>query len=241
MAKEEPMKAPASYQSGISRRTINDEVHQKLRRALITGTLKPGQTLTIRGLAESLGVGTMPVRDTLKRLVAERGLEMLPNRRVRVPKMSKERLSGLFEIRRTLEGLATEHATPLLSDHQLSRLDELCQEMVGYVKSNDIDSYLAGGNYAFHFTIYAAQENKDLFSMIEGLWLQTGPALREECLDYGLVEGLYRYHQDVMGALRARDAKAARTAIENDITWAVKYYMRNDAEADSPSDRRQTS
>ena len=218
------MKPREAPQSGPSRKTIGDEVHQKLRWALITGAMKAGETVTIRGLAERLDVSTMPVRDSLKRLTAERGLEILPNRCVRVPILTDARLSGLFAIRRALEGLATEHATPLLTDYQLALLKELCNDIDDGIATNQIDDYLAG-NHAFHFTIYGVQPNTDLFSMIETLWLQTGPALREKCAESGLVGGFNVFHREALAALRARDAKSACASIAQDIKWAEDRFI----------------
>jgi DNA-binding GntR family transcriptional regulator len=207
-----------------SHRTLNDRVHQRLRWSLLTGVLEPGHTMAIRKLADSLGTSTMPIRDALKRLIAERGLEVLPNRRVRVPSLSPDRLGDLFAIRHALEGLATERAAEHLTSHQLARLEALCERMDESVRNNDIDGYLAD-NYSFHFTIYDASNSPDLFLMIEGLWLRTGPSLRGACLAYGLIDGLNAHHRKALSALRARDAAAARSAIEQDLSYATRNFL----------------
>ena len=49
------------------------------------GDLVPGQRFSMRALADRFQTSLIPVRDALKRLVAERGLMMLPNRTVCVP------------------------------------------------------------------------------------------------------------------------------------------------------------
>jgi len=43
-------------------------VYQLLRNNLLCGRIEPGLPLTIRGLAEILGVSPMPVREALHRL-----------------------------------------------------------------------------------------------------------------------------------------------------------------------------
>lgn len=88
----------------------------------MSAALAPGEVVTIRSLAATLGTSTMPVRDALKRPVAERVLEMLPNRSVRVPPMTLARMMELYDIRRPLEGLATERATARLSSRDLRAL-----------------------------------------------------------------------------------------------------------------------
>src|SRR5262245_13315456 len=64
---------------------LEDAAYAQMRQALIDGRFSPGQTFTIRALAQAFGTSPMPVRDALKRLVAERGLDLLRNRSVIVP------------------------------------------------------------------------------------------------------------------------------------------------------------
>ena len=51
----------------------------------------------MRNLAAELGVSPMPVRAALRHLIAEGGFEMLPNRAVRVPRMTREQLRAAIE------------------------------------------------------------------------------------------------------------------------------------------------
>ncbi|WP_236858272.1 GntR family transcriptional regulator [Cereibacter sphaeroides] len=45
--------------------TIQLQVYNRLREALFTGKLLPGESLTIRNLAAMLGTSPMPVREAL--------------------------------------------------------------------------------------------------------------------------------------------------------------------------------
>jgi len=63
-------------------------VYRLLRNNLLCGRIKPGLPLTIRGLAEILGVSPMPVREALHRLSCEGAVEVKNNRRVIVPMMT---------------------------------------------------------------------------------------------------------------------------------------------------------
>jgi len=81
--------------SPISRETLHDRVYAELRRSLIHGAFATGEMLRIQELAERLQTSTMPVREALARLVSEQALEALPNRSVRVPVITRERLEDL--------------------------------------------------------------------------------------------------------------------------------------------------
>ena len=93
---------------------LEDAAYENMREALMEGRFKPGQTFTIRGLAQVFGTSVMPVRDALKRLVAERALTLLPNRSVILPLMSRERFQEILQIRLSLETMITERAALLI-------------------------------------------------------------------------------------------------------------------------------
>ena len=48
--------------------------------------------MTIRGLATALKISSTPIREALHGLAAEGAIEILPNRLIRVPLLSTERL-----------------------------------------------------------------------------------------------------------------------------------------------------
>ena len=86
----------AAQLAPVGRETVQDRVYTELRRALIGGLFEPSQVLTIRGLADALATSTMPVREAVGRLITEKALEALPNRSVRVPPITLERMDDLL-------------------------------------------------------------------------------------------------------------------------------------------------
>ena len=101
--------------SPIARETLHDRVYAELRRSLIHGVFATGEMLRIQELAETLQTSTMPVREALARLVSEQALEALPNRSVRVPVISRERLEDLARARTLIEGQIVALALPNLT------------------------------------------------------------------------------------------------------------------------------
>ena len=88
--------------------------------------------LRIQDLAETLQTSTMPVREALARLVSEQALEALPNRSVRVPVITRERLDDLARARmpdRGRDDVAL--ALPNLSAADFARLRQLTARMRG--------------------------------------------------------------------------------------------------------------
>lgn len=204
----------------IEHRTLNDRAYAELRKGLITGTFRPGQVLVIRSLAETYGISTTPVREALQRLVAERLLEMQPNRSIAVPFLSVERFEELVRIRTALEGLAGELAASHIRPSHIQRLRKLLKDAGEAIASGDGRAYVAI-NQKFHFLIYENAESPQLLRIIQDLWSQVGPFFTRLFDDTSYVGHANDEHDKIVAALEAGDAAAARRHIVDDITTAA--------------------
>jgi DNA-binding GntR family transcriptional regulator len=198
--------------------SVQDRVYAQLRRWLMVGRFLPGETITLRNVAAELAVSPMPVRAALRHLIAEGGLEMLPSRSVRVPRMTRARLLELLRVRRELEGLATVQACRNMTEDELRAIKKLHATLMrALAKGNG--AHIRELNQRFHFTIYAAARSWVLMPMIETLWLRAGPFMHLAQSSPGVIwDG--RHHAELVRALERRDARAARRAIQRDISMA---------------------
>ena len=89
-----------------SRMTVQDVIYGQLREALMSGRFQPSQTLTIAMLSDTFRTSHMPVREALRRLVAENALTITTAGSARVPTVSLVALDDLFLTRVALETLA---------------------------------------------------------------------------------------------------------------------------------------
>jgi DNA-binding GntR family transcriptional regulator len=201
---------------------VQSRVYHRIRQALVSGQLSPGQSMTIQALATALGTSSMPVRSALHRLVAENALEARPNRSVLVPELTWARLEDLSEIRLVLEGYAAERAASRISAEELMRLSELVEQMDQLLQRRTAMAYLVA-NRAFHLTIYRAARSETLLRIIEMLWLQIGPSFINLFTDRDLALRLNDHHRAALEALRRHDPSAARKALQDDIGYAARY------------------
>ncbi len=210
-----PTKVSLTLPPRPTEQSIKDWVYQSLRHALMCGQIDPGLPLTIRGLAETLGVSPMPVREALHRLTCERAVEVKDNRRVIVPQMTATKLQALFDMRIVLESHAACDALPYLREEDIATLEKLDASVDAAVASGDIERVTLT-NQAFHRYLYAVPPAQVVVPMIESVWLQLGPFVR---VVLSKLEVVYRVdrHQEAIEALRQRNAFALKRAIEADI------------------------
>ena len=218
-----PSKAgePATDSARRRRTTLQGMVCASLREGLMVGAFVPGQTVTLRKLAGAVGTSPMPVRDAVNQLIAASALELLPNRSISVPRMTRSRFRELTRVRVVLEGLATQEACRRANDRLVRRLDRINDELTKAIAARDLFRCLQK-NRAFHFTLYAASSWAVLLPLIETLWLQVGPFMYLSLATPG-VRWNASQHRAVLSALRRKDRAAARRAIENDVGETARY------------------
>jgi DNA-binding GntR family transcriptional regulator len=206
----------------LERETLHERAYDEVKKAIMGGTIAPGEPMTIRALAKALGTSVMPVREALRRLVTERALELLPNRSVSLPVMTAEKFDEISRIRVSLEGLMAETAAKLVTTDELKRMSKLNEEMISRLRQGT-KRYLAL-NQEFHFQLYQAARMPQAMSIVETLWLQIGPFLHHVDTDFAQPDFL-KNHDAVLKALAKRDGAKARAAIENDISEAAQTIL----------------
>jgi DNA-binding GntR family transcriptional regulator len=197
---------------------VHDQIYDSIRQALITGRIAPGKGVSLRTLAAELGVSPMPVRDAVRRLVAERALAINPaNKRLSVPSLTADRLEQLSLARLWVEPELAARAATRVDAGLIRQLQAIDAEVDEALRLGDVDRYMTA-NHAFHFALYERAGADVLLSMAGGLWLQIGPFMR---VVFGRVgaDGLVAdRHAEAIEALKVKDADGARRAIAADLS-----------------------
>lgn len=214
----------------IVHQTLSAKVYQDLRELIISGQLQPGQRLTLAGMAAAMGTSAMPVRDAINKLAADDALEILPNKSVRVPVMTRARFQELVVIRLAVEGLAVETAASRITMEELTRLAGLEQAFSREIALDEPDAnQIIQINQQLHFTVYAAAQMPVLSGLIEGLWLRIGPVLNLDLRNRASRRRSdlpsVKAHRALLEALRAGDGAAAKAALALDINSAAAVIL----------------
>jgi DNA-binding GntR family transcriptional regulator len=213
---------PAFGLAKLERETLHERAYDEVKKAIMGGAIAPGAPMTIRALAKALGTSVMPVREALRRLVAERALELLPNRSVTLPVMTAAKFEEIVRIRLALEGMMAETAAKHITPDELKRMTRINDEMIAKVRQG-AKKYLAL-NQEFHFQLYLAARMPQAMSIVETLWLQIGPFLHHVDTEIGAPDFL-DHHAGMLKALGKRDGVKARAAIEADIGEAATIIL----------------
>jgi DNA-binding GntR family transcriptional regulator len=208
----------------VENETLHARVYNQLHQALICGTFQPGQPVTLRQLMVNLGTSVMPVRSAIGRLIAEGALDMLPNRSVIVPRMSRAKLVELWQLRQMMEGMAAEQACQRAAAVLIPEIKTINAALKKAILDRDIGRMLTE-NYRFHFAIYERSGLTVLPPILHTLWLQAGPFLS---LTFAADDRLWTTirHTAAIRAFEAGDAPGVRAAIEQDIEDTLKPLLK---------------
>jgi DNA-binding GntR family transcriptional regulator len=194
------------------RRTLlRDDVHAKIKDAILTGALVPGAKIHERDLARAHKVSKSPIRDALLRLQSEELVEVLPRKGYRVRTVSLDDALDLYDMRLVLEHACVERVIERASDAELATLDAYRRTP----RAADLAEWI-DYNRRFHIAIAALCGNRRLLRALTEL------ILAFDRLTYTGVAGLTGNrvmqkfageHRRLIDAIQARDKRKAAAVI----------------------------
>ncbi len=141
-------------------RPIREIVLERLRMAIINGTLEPGSRLVETSIADNMGVSRTPVREAFRQLEIEGLAENVPRKGTVVKGISKKDIMEIYEIREVLEGLEFSLACSNLTEFQISDLKEKVCKMEQCIENNDVKKYWKTHGEFHDIILYASNNNR---------------------------------------------------------------------------------
>jgi DNA-binding GntR family transcriptional regulator len=208
----------------IARTTLADRVLEQIAEAIVQGTLAPGAPINEVELSSRLGVSRAPLREAIFRLEAKGLVKRTPHLGARVVDLQPNDLKDLFAIREGLEGMAARLAADAMS---IAELDQLEQSLEAHRLQHDVASgtayYQAGGDQDFHFRIARGSNNQRLVQLLcEDMYSLMRVYRFRGSASPGRATQAHKEHQQILAALRRRNAQAAEDAMRRHIrsSWA---------------------
>jgi DNA-binding GntR family transcriptional regulator len=193
--------------------TLVEVAAHRLRDAIMSGALKPGEKIIEEQLCADFGISRAPLREAL-RVLAQQGLvEHLPRRGSRVTEWSPSDILQLFELRGVLERHAIESALPLADpDTALPPV----RDALGQMRRAGDDLERDDAHRAFHAAVVGLAGNRQLDIALEPILLKLqlpmAVNLREEARHHHASDGIER-HEAILEALESNSAAVVVAAM----------------------------
>lgn len=196
--------------------SMAERAYHELRARIIDLRLPPGTALDEDRLRTELGVGRTPMREAVKRLEAERMVQVYPRRGTIVTEVSLLDLRAISDARRVMEAFAARTAATRLGDGDRSRITDLLDRVPSVAQVSTAQAMVF--DREVHQVIWAVMRNSYLedtlshyFDVALRLWnyvIDRMPPMNENVTE----------HADLLQAILDADAETAARLAEEHVT-----------------------
>lgn len=194
---------------------LSEMVARTVREAIMVGELTAPSYLRTEKLAAELGVSPTPVREALMILHAEGTVRWEPRRGYRVAPLTRQDVSDLFAVQAHIAGELAARAALVIDADEVDRLEAVQGDLEVAAADGDADQ-VDVLNHEIHRSINAAADSPRLAVLLQ----QTVHYVPRGFFGHvhGWADASSHEHGDILTALRASDAGAAREAMTSHIT-----------------------
>ena len=210
----------------IIRRTLHDELLERIRQMIIDGDLEPGDKVPEKELCERFGVSRTPLREALKVLASEGLVTLTPNRGAMIADLTLDDLEEAFPVMGALEALSGEMACANITDQELASIKQLHEKMVAHYEARELRPYFRT-NQQIHELILAAAGNRTLSSLYRSLEGRIRQARYLANMSTTRWTQAVQEHERILKALEARDGAALAQILNSHL--ANKFETVKDA------------
>ena len=180
--------------------------YEMLKRAILSGELKPGAQLVETPLALWCGVSRTPIREALRRLEQD-GLVHYSEGGLVVRERSPAEILDIYETRTVLEATAGRMAAERRTDHDVRMLRATLRRGDAIGTSDTLA--MVEANRQFHRMVWRATHNESLLDLLERLNLHLARYPETTLASPGRWDTARREHKLLVDAIEGRDASGA--------------------------------
>jgi len=200
-----------------------ERVIAHIQNGIREGYFAPGQRLIESDLQDALKVSRGPIREAIRRLAADRVVEIELYKGARVRRISATEIKAIYEIREVLEGLAGRLAAQNFkkSDARLQKLEK------------DFDKTFDGTaqgflryNEQFHKLIVDMSGNAELQRLVENLQVPSFILLVQIVVNAKSIVKARDEHRPIVDAIIRNDAAQAERVMKAHVRSTMRYVLR---------------
>lgn len=217
--------------------SLSDHAYTYIQEQLLAGRWGPSEKISEKSLADELGISRTPVREAIRRMIAEGPLYQVPSSGTFVTKPDRQSISEMGEVQMALEGLAAEKAAEVIRAPEVRELQRQFAIMRNarrvfresgerYMRGELLERFLAADR-AMHTTLLSVANNRMVSSIVDNGRIQTSIfGLWSYERDSHHITIALRSHGRLVYAIRQRDGKLARQCMETHIRASMQDALR---------------
>lgn len=144
---------------------LRSQVYEYLRNELKAETFKPGMFISMNQLMKSLSISRTPLRDALLQLQTEGFVTFLPQRGVRINKLSQQDIEYMYEMLGALDSRVLLAVFARLGQAEIKQMKKINQEMHARMSEDQFYQYW-DLNTAFHHVYLDLSSNSLILNQL---------------------------------------------------------------------------
>lgn len=205
----------------VDRKSTAGIIADKLRDAIMRGTLVPGTQLGEADLAAQLGVSRGPLREAMQRLVQEGLLRSERHRGLFVIELDEAGILDVYRVRRMIEHTAAQLILARDVAKVAERLAEVHGRMEGAAQEHDLPA-MSEADLEFHEAFVDEAGSIRLVRMTRTLLVETRMTLSALAETYEFPTEAADEHSAIVDAVRAKDDARLHRLIDAHIDETLR-------------------
>ena len=199
----------------------NDSIYKELERRIIELTMKPGEIINEKELAQEFKVSRTPVREALLKLSEKELVEIIPRKGTYVSQIDIKKIKNTYEIKMYLEALAASLAAERATSEEIEEILKVIEELKKLDPKKDYKKYIEL-DQLFHKLTRDASRNSMLIEYLENLNIITERFL--QYIQYVVSDSTWYIESVILiaQAIKDRNSKKASKEAEKHVVYFLK-------------------
>ena len=206
--------------------SIEEQVYKIIRDKIIWHEIKPGERIIDQKLAEEFGVSRSIVRQVLAVLAKEELLITIPRNGFYVREITRKEIEEIYNIRKVLEGYATELAVPKIGSRDIAKIEEAFKKARRDLEKDEVKSFIEADvilhkilvdNCGNECLIKIINKNNDKYAFYRIADLKRLKRAKES----------YFEHHEIFEAVKKKDIKLSANLMAKHIENAKNIILKN--------------
>jgi len=207
--------------------SLSDRIFDIVEKAILNGSIKPGERLIETELARNLGISKSPVREALKRLEGEGIVQLLPRKGYYVRGIDLKGIEDFFDVMFIIEPASALLSLEKKNETVCREIDGILGNMDRYLRKKDYESYRAL-NEEFHGLFYSLTENEWIIKISQMLRKQAYMLRSLSLYTKDRFSSSLEEHSAIADAYKKGDGKVLEKAVKNHLAMFKDNILQSD-------------
>lgn len=158
--------------SPVKKSALPEQIANKLRRAILSGHIRPGERLIEKEIAAKMKTSRAPVREAFSQLKQEGLIIKRWNHGAMAVSLSEQDAEEVWRLRAALEILALEYVRERVTDQNLAKMKKIVKDISYCIKQDFSLEKFVDLDLKFHEALVNASYHKQLISCWQSLKFQ---------------------------------------------------------------------